>query len=248
MRRITLTALIVLGSVSAFADFSYSDFSSVGGLQLNGTATQMGNIVRLTEDQVNGQAGTMWRTSTESVGNGFSTTFTFSCDGVGDIPADGIAFGIQATDASQLGVGGGDNAMGGLLSSFRINFQSFWENIEMYSVDSSGNVNYYTSVGQTGLHRATPWQARVDYDGVTKDWSVYLDNNLVLTGNYDLATDVALIGGTDAYVGLGAGTGLGYDNNDAHAWELAAVPEPCSLVALAGLGCGLLRRRARASR
>ncbi|MBL8064813.1 MAG: hypothetical protein JNM34_03025 [Chthonomonadaceae bacterium] len=38
--------------------------------------------------------------------------------------------------------------------------------------------------------------------------------------------------GSAAYVGLGAGTGPGYDNIDALSWNLGIVPEPASMVVL----------------
>lgn len=228
------------------ADFSFGDFSSTSGLTLNGSAHQVGNVVRMTDDQTNSQAGNAWVDQTQSVGGGFSTRFVFSCDGVGDIPADGMAFCIQTDGTSAMGNGGGDNAMLGITGSVVVNFQSFWNKVQFVATDGSGNQVGFQEVEYFGLHRSTPWTADISYDAGTSAWVVALDSTVVLVDNLNLADAVSLVGGTDAYVGLGAGTGLGYDNNDAHSWQLAAVPEPFTLVSV-GVGVAALLRRPKRS-
>ena len=228
--------------VTAWADFDYIDFSDVSGLQLNGTAHQVGNVVRLTDDGLGDQAGNVWHTSLQSVGNGFSTTFRFRCDGVGTDPADGMAFGIQTDGTGVLGSGGGDNAMANLPGSVVVNFQSFWNKIQIVATDGSGNNVYFDEVDFTGLHRTDPWTARIDYDAGSHDWSVWLDGSSVISANLNIADAVSA---NDAFVGLGAGTGLGFDNNDALNWNMRVVPEPSSLSVLLGAGLVALRRRDR---
>lgn len=232
------------GATLANADFFYSDFSSTSGLTLNGTAEQFGSIVRLTHDEINGEAGNMWFDTEQSVQGGFSTEFEFRCDGVGTIPADGVAFGIQNQGSNTLGVGGGDNGMGGIQNSVYVNFQSFWNAISLISVDQDGNQTTVASTSFSGLHRTDPWLANISYDGTTKSWNVLLDGSTVLTANFDMDTVLNYDNSSEAYVGIGGGTGLGYDNNDVHSWRMTATPEPSSLLALLGaFGVKMLRRK-----
>jgi len=228
---------------AALADFDYADFSSVVGLQLNGTARQTGDLVRMTDDGIMDQAGNMWRTDLQSVGNGFTSTFRFRCDGDGESPADGMAFGIQATGVDEMGNAGGDNAMVGLSGSVVVNFQSFWDKVQIIAVDGSGSVLSFAEADFAGLHRSTPWTAEVGYDAAAQGWTVKLDGSTVLSLQFDL---VQAVGSGDAYVGLGAATGLGFDNNDALSWRVQTVPEPSTLAVLAfGASAALKRRRYR---
>ncbi|MBS1715271.1 MAG: PEP-CTERM sorting domain-containing protein [Armatimonadetes bacterium] len=244
MRALTTLLLTAGTALTASADFGYSDFSDTSGLQLNGTAHQFGNVVRMTDDGIGDQAGNMWQTDLQGVGNGFSTTFQFRCDGTGEAPADGMAFGIQAVGTTEMGNGGGDNAMGGLWGSVVVNFQSFWNSVQIIAVDPSGNLVSFDQVAFSGLHRTDPWTAVVSYDAASHDWRVSLDGTPVIGSNFDL---VSAVGSVDAYVGLGAGTGLGYDANDALSWSVQTVPEPSALAVLVGGGVMARRRRARAT-
>lgn len=94
---VVLCCFICLGSPSLQAqDFSYTNFSSTTGLQLNGSATATGtnNVLRITPNT--GGIGSAWYTTLLPLSQGFSTTFKFQISqtsGMG--AADGIAFVIQ---------------------------------------------------------------------------------------------------------------------------------------------------------
>src|SRR5579862_195867 len=119
-----LLGLVALVSAPLSAQINYSNFNSVAGLALNGTAAQALNgnqveVLRLTADGVVHVAGTSWfQTQQQSVSGGFTTTFQFQIthdpnNGYG--PADGIAFVIQNSSGDGFGtaaLGGAGSAIG----------------------------------------------------------------------------------------------------------------------------------------
>jgi hypothetical protein len=112
----SLFVLIALGTTSLFAQISFTDFSNVSSLALNGTngnvAQQVVNpngqyVLQLTPDGTYTVSGTAWfQTQQQSVSAGFTTAFQFQithnpANGYG--PADGIAFVIQNSSGSGQG-------------------------------------------------------------------------------------------------------------------------------------------------
>src|SRR5262245_21390542 len=102
---IVAPAAFVLASLSASADFAYSEFSSTAGLMLNGNAAQSGNVLRLTP-ALNNQSGCAFTTALVPLGGlaSFSTYFQFQITNSGNnganpdedgLGADGIVFVVQ---------------------------------------------------------------------------------------------------------------------------------------------------------
>jgi len=98
--------------------FKYSDFTSVAGLALNGSAAQgspvppeTATVLRLMDGfGSNGQASSAWFDHLVPVANGFTVNFTFNINTcVGGSCADGFAFLVQnsATATGALGGFGG---------------------------------------------------------------------------------------------------------------------------------------------
>src|SRR5262245_31586142 len=91
--------LAALAAAPAFAQITFSDFSDVSALALNGAAAQATNsngmkVLRLTTDQPH-LSGTAWfKTQQQSVSSGFTSVFTFQLTHA-STPADGISFIIQ---------------------------------------------------------------------------------------------------------------------------------------------------------
>lgn len=132
---------IALASQAGAAVINYSDFPSVAGLTLNGSAAQVGNVLRVTPANY-GQSGSVFSTSTVSLASNasFSTFFQFrfitpgsACDGLG-CGADGLVFVIQ-TVGNNVGGAGGGIGYAGINNSVGIEFDT-WNN---GSVDSSSN-------------------------------------------------------------------------------------------------------------
>jgi hypothetical protein len=112
-----LALLCVCSSIPATAQLAYNDFSSLTGLTTRGTAVQATSgdkqVLRLTTDGQAHVSGAVWGTAQQSLGNGFTTAFTFQIShtpNLGPGPADGLAFVIQN---SQNETASGLNALGG---------------------------------------------------------------------------------------------------------------------------------------
>ena len=112
-RFVIAAAVLVLISTPLFAQISFPDFSNTNNLTPNGSAAQVGNVLRLTADGTNHVTGTAWFNTRQPVTGAFSTTFSFQITHASQ-PADGIAFVIQNTaDSSGLSaVGGSGGAIG----------------------------------------------------------------------------------------------------------------------------------------
>lgn len=101
-------------STSAQAQITFSDFSNVSSLALNGAAAQATNgnnqfVLRVTPDGSPHVSGTAWyKLQQQSVGQGFTSVFQFQITS-GSTPADGLSFVIQ----NSSGEGGGIAALGG---------------------------------------------------------------------------------------------------------------------------------------
>ena len=265
-----LTILAMLSSVGRIvrADFSFPDFSTVAGLNLNGDAAQVGNSLRLTSS-FPGQLGSAWFNLPQQVQNGFQSTFQFQITDLQLNGADGLAFVIQNSSAGALGAPGGAMGYGGIFNSVAVEFDT-WQNLvsdfsptfllgdpndNHLSVHTRGTLpNSFDegfSLGSTtlipNLSDGSIHIAEITY--AAGNLSVFLDDlaapRLVVALN--LATTLNLADGR-AGVGFTAATGGAYENHDILNWQFGAVPEPATLwLAAAGILTMCSRRRRRVS-
>lgn len=259
---------VALASSASAAVISYTDFSSVNGLTLNGDAAQVGNVLRVTPANY-GQSGSAFSTSTVSLASNasFSTFFQFqfttpggACDGQG-CGADGLVFVVQTVSNSVGGSGGGIGYLG-IGNSVGIEFDT-WNNgpgdnnsSNHIGIDVNGSVTsiVLAEVTEADMNGGDIWSVWVDYDGATNLLEARMNRtgvrpaSAILSLTRDLALD---LGTTDAFVGFTSGTGAAYANHDVLSWTLEdrfapiggdnnSVPEPGSLL-LVGTGLALAR-------
>lgn len=249
----------------------YTDFSNVNGLQLNGSAAQVSNVLRLTPATFN-QSGSAFTTTAQPLGNlnSFSTYFQFRITNSGGVVpddavtgADGLVFVIQTVNNNAGGAGGGIGYQG-ITPSLGIEFDTY-NNGEIsgnhVGVDLNGSVNSVAAVNEpTPFNNGQVWNVWVDYNGATDGLEVRWSMSTTRPSGSQLSYTVdlvSLLGQNTAYLGFTSGTGSAYGNHDILTWEYRdsfnpinqAVPEPASITLL-GLGAlgaagyaGRLRRK-----
>lgn len=242
------TALFISGILSAPAMaatvINFSDFSSVSGLQLNGSAAQAGSALRVTPS-VGNQAGSVFSTNpvTLAADVSFSTRFSFRISNPGGIidgdgiGADGLVFVVQ-TNSSDVGGAGGGIGYAGIPKSVGIEFDT-WNN-GLGSGDPDGNhVAIDTNGGLASPLAVTPvatrmndgdlWYAWVDYDGDTDSLEVRLGDSETRPASPIASAVVDLpfiLQGTNAFVGFTSGTGSAFGDHDLLSWEFRDDYEP----------------------
>lgn len=245
-----------MATPASAAGFTYSDFSSVAGLTLNGNAAQAGATLRLVPS-VETQAGTVYRTDALTLdgATGFSTAFEFlvTTDSASALGApDGFSFLLQNVGVNALGAGGQGLGYVGLAPSVAVVFRgrdtSFIGVIDG-GVDPAALPIPFNPPGATtfneGAFYGTNQFAWIDYTPGTL--TVYLAPTAVKPGSPVMSASLDLYGavGPQAFVGFSAGNGGAYGNQDILNWTFtsAPVPEPSTVWLLAaGLAIGLVRR------
>jgi hypothetical protein len=259
---LAILSLAAASSASAATVLNFSDFSSVAGLQLNGDAAQVGNVLRVTPS-TSFQSGSVFSTSAVTLTSevSFSTFFSFrlsNSGGIGDpgnVGADGLVFVVQTNSNTAGGAGGGIGYQG-LGNSLGIEFDTYNNGPVLgdpdgnhVSIDTNGVLGGPTASVGTPLNNGAIWYAWVDYDGPTDSLEVRLSStstrplSALVSSTVDLTT---VLGSTNAFVGFTSGTGSGFNDHDVLSWEFrddfapVGVPEGGSTLVTLGVGLGAL--------
>lgn len=242
---------LLLGPDAEAATIVFPDFSSLAGLQRNGSAATIANpvttgdgkVLRLTDSL--SQSGSAFSTTPITLlnQNSFSSYFSFRISnpqGISDSDgqgADGIVFVVQ-TVANNVGGSGGGIGYQGIARSVGIEFDTWnngsWDdnNGNHLGIDVAGNID---SVIQTPItprmNDGNRWYSWVDYNGTTDLLEVRLSQAnlrpIPATLSYTVDLVAALVS-PNAYVGFTSGTGAAGGYHDIINWEFRDTYNPIS--------------------
>ncbi|QDU76821.1 hypothetical protein Pan97_38780 [Bremerella volcania] len=229
----------------------FEDFSTSGGLVLNGSTTTVattdGDVLRLTP-ALSGRNGSAFSESQVNASD-FSTAFTFRITSPGgDIfdcntttGADGFVFVVQSVSSSIGGIGSGIGYEG-IVDSVGVEFDT-WCNAANWDPSSNhigivteGSVNHgssaeFTAVVTPDFDDGNLWYAWVDYDGETLEVRANQTGErpaeALLTRDLDVP---AIIENNTAYVGFTSATGAAWGNHDIISWQYNSNFSPIGLV------------------
>lgn len=224
--------------------FSFTNFSAVSGLALNGSAERLGSRLRLTHARTN-QTGAVWYTEKQPVQDGFETLFQCQITEPFAGGADGFAFVIQNENAGAIGNrerAGSGIGYHGIPRSLAVEFDT-WNN----GPDGNGDPNdNHLSVHTRGTAPNSSIESRPENyttaipnlsDGNVHTIKILYEPGRLKVFVDDLSsprltvltdiTDIGLDAGK-AFVGFTAATGDKYENHDVLSWEF--VPVKPSLV------------------
>ncbi len=267
-RALALAASLACAAPATASPFTYTDFSSTAGLQLNGLASVVNNELRLVPASPTG-SGSAFTTFQVPLGNmsSFSTYFQFRITNSGGAQggADGLVFVVQRQSNNVGGAGGGLGYQG-ITPSLGVEFDTFDNGPGFFAdpdgnhvgIDRNGGFTTRTASEPTPFNNGQIWNVWIDYNGVTNGlevrWSLGTTRpaNAQLTDNVNLTS---LLGQNTAFLGFTAGDAAGFGNHNILNWEFRdqfapiggnPVPEPASGavfvvgIGLLALGCRFL--------
>ena len=243
---VSFAAALALATPAGAATFSYPDFASTAGLTLSGTATQEGNLLRLTkaEAKKNGRA---FRTEAIDPQQSFATSFAISmhdstcCEVPLLQPADGMAFVIQSK-APTAGEGtGGSLGYGGIAPSLAVEFDIYVNGgdpaTDHVGIVVDGNTVSHLQCANTSGPSApctgslpfplygAPVYAWVEYDATTQHLKVYVSQSTTKPAAPVLDSPVSMAPlGAAAYAGFTAATGSHNAIHDVLSWDFNPPP------------------------
>ncbi|MEX2107944.1 MAG: L-type lectin-domain containing protein [Solirubrobacterales bacterium] len=241
----SLLVFAASASAGTFNYFSYPDFSSTAGLQLNDNAKQEGNVLRLTA-ATPFQNGSAFTTTAFDPQQSFETQFQISMhDSTCCLsePADGIAFLIQSKGPDGGEGTGGSLGYGGIAPSVAVEFD-IYHNV----IDPLGSHVAITSEGKTENHLACANEsgpsapctaglpfplygaavyAWVTYDATTQHLAVFVSQSATKPPAPLLDHQISLAPlGNAAFPGFTAATGSHNAVHDVHNWWLGPKADP----------------------
>jgi hypothetical protein len=207
----------------------YPNFSDVSKLQLNGDASQAGDVLQLTStasDQT-GTAFTKKRVLNQK--KSWKTDFSFSMHDSTGLPGDGMAFFIHSTDKGAIGDGGGGLGFGSIGDSLAIEFDTF----DNGGSDEQANEVSIIVNGKAGKTKDSGVPSGFDlYGGLRDAWVTYkAKSHKVKVWVTDTGTkpstpivtakvDLEKVLGEKSFAGFTAATGGANEEHDVLDWTL----------------------------
>jgi hypothetical protein len=186
-------------------------------LTFNGPATVTGGALQLTAGPSITASSAFYPTAVPT--SAFTSDFTFQ---LLDPTAEGITFTIQADSPNAVGLGGGGLGYQGLAKSIAVKFDlkdTAGEGVDSTGIYVNGAAPTIPATSLVGssidLHSGHVFDLRLTYDGTTM--SVSLTDTVTGTiWTTQVAEDIpAIVGGSTAYFGFTAGSGIPTHTSDA---------------------------------
>ncbi len=223
-------------SITQSSSITFSDFSNVSNLKLNGDTTQESNVLRLTPDQ-KGQSGSAFLSNSFTIrdNTSFQTQFQFRIHG-NAVAGDGFVFMLQnnSDGINAIGGGGGGQGYKKLSPSIAVEFD-IYQNLGASDPNSNhvallrdGSVDH-----NLGLPVVTPSfnldsgsssdsrNAWIDYNGTTNQLEVFLSESSIKPSSrlFSYNIDLPSVLDSKAFIGFGAGTGDAHKSHDIQSWQ-----------------------------
>ncbi len=182
---------------------------SASGLQLEGNAQLLGNVLQLTDNTQSNEEGNAWWTTPVNV-QAFTTDFTFQLT---QPNANGFTFILQNVGPKAVGLGGSYLGFGGIGSSVAVKFDLFNQAGEgtnstgLFTDGAEPTVPATTIGGGVNLHSGDVLEAHITYNGTTLTLTI---TDLTAPASFTTSWPInipATVGGNTAYAGFGGGTG-----------------------------------------
>jgi hypothetical protein len=240
-----LVAMVTIGmgrvphALASNPSFTYNDFSSTSGLQLNGNAATATSpldttALRLTPASLF-QAGSAFYTTPIDTTKSFHTQFAFylhDSEDTGYGPADGFTFVVQndSRGTEALGdaggaLGYGDNDEAAITPSIAVGFNTYSGSSKppLSILENGSAFTYHASASPSFSLYGAPYYAWIDYYATAHVLAVYVSatNSKPSTPFISYSYDIAASVGTTAYVGFTGGTGAGDQDEDILSWQFA---------------------------
>jgi hypothetical protein len=236
-----LTAATTAAATNSQYVFQYTDFTSTAGLNVVGSASQLGQTIRLTPASPD-QRGTIWFATPQAPPAVFHTSFQFQITSPGGIldqnnmtGGDVIAFNYSDNDiATAVGFTSGD---------FTVMFDTF----DNGDFDVSSNNVQVAFLGST-LGMQDLGAHGIDLsDGAVHTADIHYRSGSVLVSvdamNVLAVNDVDLaMVGQPAHVSLGAFSGAAFQNHDVLNWSFRIPEPPAAIMLVSVLFFGWARR------
>ncbi len=209
--------------------FTYSSFSNVSFLSMNGATAQENAALRLTQARTSSAGSAFYSERMVDLTQPIHTSFAFRLHGSNTpVHADGITFSLQSQGLTALGGAGGGLGYVGISPSVAVQFDTFKSTANptgsQVGIDTGGSITPVASaVPSFDLFGALVY-AWVDYDPATKTLQVFVSNTNIkpstplVTTVLNLATAI----GPSAFAGFTGGTGADDEINDITAWSMTA--------------------------
>jgi hypothetical protein len=213
---------------TAPSSIDYGNGFSPGQLFMNGTAAVDGTRLSLTTTSTMYAAASAFYASPVNV-QAFTNDFTFQ---LANPTGDGMMFVIQRQGADALGAYGSDLGFGsgshGIRNSVGVKFDLFnnageGANSTGLYINGAAPTTPATDLTQSGvqLHSGNPFRVHMTYDGTTLTVTI-TDTVTGATATQNYAVNIpATVGGSTAFVGFTAGTGVATANQEIMAWTYA---------------------------